>query len=381
MTATVLIIVLITKFTKGAWIAIAAMAAIYALMTAIRKHYDTRRRGAAGGGASADRTMPARNHAMVLVSKLHMPTLRALSYAKATRPDVLEAVTVNVDDDDTRQLVMAWEKENFRIPLKVIESPYREITKPVLDYVKRVKTDNPRDVVTVFIPEYVVGHWWEQLLHNQSALRLKGRLLFQPGVMVSACRGSWRRPQRCATRTCRAWSRPRGLATDGLPKGNGVWLGRQFEVEIGSVAHGGHCVARHEGRVLFVRHTLPGERVIASVTRTTAARSAARTRWRCCQPSPDRVEPPCPFSGPGVCGGCDWQHASWDGAAGAEGPGRAASSCRGWARSNGMSCGRGIAGRSAASGGPGSGWPSTATEGRASAATAAHGVVPIDRTV
>ena len=72
------------------------------------------------------------------------------------------------------------------MPLKVIESPYREITKPVLDYVKRVRTDNPRDVVTVFLPEYVVGHWWEQLLHNQSALRLKGRLLFTPGVMVTS---------------------------------------------------------------------------------------------------------------------------------------------------------------------------------------------------
>lgn len=184
LTATVLIIVLITKFTKGAWIAIAAMAAIYALMTAIRKHYDTvaeelRKQ-------ERVRTMPARNHAMVLVSKPHMPTLRALSYAKATRPDVLEAVTVNVDDRDTRKLVLEWEKENFKIPLKVIESPYREITKPVLDYVKRVKSDNPRDVVTVFIPEYVVGHWWEQLLHNQSALRLKGRLLFQPGVMVTS---------------------------------------------------------------------------------------------------------------------------------------------------------------------------------------------------
>ena len=70
------------------------------------------------------------------------------------------------------------------MPLKVVESPYREITKPVLDYVKRVRTKNPRDVVTVFVPEYVVGHWWEQLLHNQSALRLKSRLLFQPGVMV-----------------------------------------------------------------------------------------------------------------------------------------------------------------------------------------------------
>jgi hypothetical protein len=104
----------------------------------------------------------------------------------AVRPDVLEAVTVNVDDADTRALVAAWDKHGFKVPLKVVESPYREITKPVLDYVKRVRGDNPRNVVTVFIPEYVVGRWWEQVLHNQSALRLKGRLLFQPGVIVAS---------------------------------------------------------------------------------------------------------------------------------------------------------------------------------------------------
>jgi hypothetical protein len=187
MTAAVLVIVLITKFVHGAWIAIAAMAAIYLLMTAIRRHYD---RVAAELREmelnKSHATLPSRNHAIVLVSKLHLPTRRALAYARATRPDVLEAVTVNVDDSDTRALVAAWEKEDFSVPLKVVESPYREITKPVLDYVKRVRTDNPRDVVTVYIPEYVVGRWWEQFLHNQSALRLKGRLLFQPGVMVTS---------------------------------------------------------------------------------------------------------------------------------------------------------------------------------------------------
>ena len=187
MTATVLVIVLITKFTKGAWIAIAAMAAIYVLMTAIRRHYD--RVAAELREAELDQktfTLPSRNHAVVLVSKLHLPTRRALAYARATRPDVLEAVTVNVDDADTRALVAQWEKEDFSVPLKVVESPYREITRPVLEYVKRVRTANPRDVVTVYIPEYVVGRWWEQFLHNQSALRLKGRLLFQPGVMVTS---------------------------------------------------------------------------------------------------------------------------------------------------------------------------------------------------
>jgi len=185
MTGIVLVIVLITKFLLGAWIAIAAMVAIFALMTAIRRHYDRVANELKELGDTPT-VLPSRNHAIVLVSKLHRPTLRALAYAKAMRPDVLEAVTVNVDDADTRRLTHEWDAHNFKVPLKVVESPYREITKPVLDYVKRVRGDNPRNVVTVFIPEYVVGHWWEQVLHNQSALRLKGRLLFQPGVMVTS---------------------------------------------------------------------------------------------------------------------------------------------------------------------------------------------------
>ena len=79
-----------------------------------------------------------------------------------------------------------WDRHNIDIPLTVIDSPYREITRPIVDYVRRIRRQSPRDVVTVFIPEYVVGHWWEQLLHNQRALRLKSRLLFQPAVMVTS---------------------------------------------------------------------------------------------------------------------------------------------------------------------------------------------------
>ncbi|HEY0636979.1 MAG TPA: APC family permease, partial [Pseudonocardiaceae bacterium] len=184
MTGSVLVVVLITKFTHGAWIAIAAMACIFLLMTAIRRHYDAVAAELAAG--STEMVLPSRNHAIVLVSSLHLPTRRALSYARAVRPDVLEAVTVNVDEGATRALVREWEAQKIPVPLKVVESPYREITRPVLDYVRRVRKDSPRDVVTVFIPEYVLGHWWEQLLHNQSALRLKGRLLFTPGVMVTS---------------------------------------------------------------------------------------------------------------------------------------------------------------------------------------------------
>ena len=79
-----------------------------------------------------------------------------------------------------------WEAEDFGIPLKVIASPYREITSPFLKYISQLRTENPRDVVSVFIPEYVVGHWWEQLLHNQTALLIRTRLHFMTGVMVTS---------------------------------------------------------------------------------------------------------------------------------------------------------------------------------------------------
>jgi amino acid transporter len=186
-TGAVLLVVLVTKFLAGAWIAIVAMTVLFVIMKLIHKHYDTvARELAQQEEEEGDVVLPSRNHAVVLVSKLHLPTLRALAYARATRPDVLEAITVSVDDAETRELVHRWQDSDITVPLKVIASPYREITRPVLDYVKRISKESPRTVVTVFIPEYVVGHWWEQILHNQSALRLKGRLLFMPGVMVTS---------------------------------------------------------------------------------------------------------------------------------------------------------------------------------------------------
>jgi hypothetical protein len=184
MTGTVLVIVLITKFVRGAWIALAAMAVLFVLMRSIKGHYDRVRQELIPSDDPV--AAPSRNHAVVLVSKIHAPTLRALSYAKATRPHDLTALTVSVDPEDTAALHAEWDRRGIDIPLTVIDSPYREITRPILDYVRRIRRESPRDVVTVFIPEYVVGRWWEQLLHNQSALRLKGRLLFQPGVMVTS---------------------------------------------------------------------------------------------------------------------------------------------------------------------------------------------------
>nr|WP_202888059.1 APC family permease [Kribbella solani] len=185
MTSVVLVIVLLTKFTHGAYIAIIAMAALFLLMKGIRRHYETVRKQMSAEG-DEPLMLPSRVHSIVLVSKLHRPTLRALAFAKAARPSTLEAVTVDVDRDEADALQADWDARNIPIPLKRLASPYREITRPILQYVRDIRRQSPRDVVMVYIPEYVVGHWWEHLLHNQSALRLKGRLLFTPGVMVTS---------------------------------------------------------------------------------------------------------------------------------------------------------------------------------------------------
>ncbi|WP_374190879.1 APC family permease [Phycicoccus sp. CSK15P-2] len=187
MSGLVLLVVLATKFVHGAGFAVAAMVFLYFVMTGIRKHYDhvSDELGVEESNTKAS-MLPSRVHAMVLVAKIHKPTLRALAYARATRPSVLEAVTVAVDPDETGALQAEWDRRDIPVPLKALDSPYREITRPVLDYVRSIRSENPRDLIVVYIPQYVVGHWWEQVLHNQSALRLRTRLLFTPGVMVAS---------------------------------------------------------------------------------------------------------------------------------------------------------------------------------------------------
>src|SRR6266498_4472001 len=184
-TAVVLVIVLVTKFASGAWIVVVAMPVIWLTMRGIGRHYASVAHELAAPEDHAI-TLPASNRAIVLVSKLHLPTLRALAYAQATQPSYLEAVTVDVDEAETGVLREQWDRAGITMPLTVVASPYREFTRAVTDYVKRLRRESPRDIITVYIPEYVLGHWWEQILHNQSALRLKTRLLLLPGVVVAS---------------------------------------------------------------------------------------------------------------------------------------------------------------------------------------------------
>jgi amino acid transporter len=183
-TGVVLVVVLLTKFVHGAYLVVIAMPMVFLLMRGIARHYQRVAEELAPepGGM----VLPSRIHAVVLVSRLHKPALRALAYARATRPDTLTAITVASSIEEVRALQADWAERGIPVPLTELDAPYRDITKPVLEYVSAVRRASPRDLVVIYLPEYVVGHWWEQLLHNQSALRLKARLLFQPGVMVTS---------------------------------------------------------------------------------------------------------------------------------------------------------------------------------------------------
>jgi amino acid transporter len=182
-TGLVLIVVLITKFSHGAYLVVIAIPVLFVMMRAIRRHYD--RVAVELAPEPGGMVLPSRVHAIVLVSRLHRPTLRALAYAWATRPDTLTALTVAVTPEEVAQLRKEWEERDIPVPLTVIDSPYRDITGPVLSYIAGLSRGRPRELIVIYIPEYVVGRWWEHLLHNQSALRLKARLLFQRQVMVT----------------------------------------------------------------------------------------------------------------------------------------------------------------------------------------------------
>lgn len=182
LTATVLVIVVVTKFLAGAWIAIIAMVGVFILMRAIARHY--RQVAEELRVDDSDRGELPRVHGIVLVSKVHKPTMRAIAYARVTHPEALEAVTVDLDPDETQEVERQWREQGITLPLMVLDSPYREIVRPVVRYVNELRSKHPDELVTVYIPEYVVGRWWEQLLHNQTALRLKSRLLFMPGVLA-----------------------------------------------------------------------------------------------------------------------------------------------------------------------------------------------------
>lgn len=186
VTALVAVVVLTTRFGQGAWVALLAIAAMVLVMAKIRAHYDAVAAELDLTPAEDARALPSRVHAIVLVMSVQRPTLRALAYARASRPSSLEAVVVDLDKSVTRKLLAEWERLQLPVPVTVLASPYREMAEPLIRHLRALRRASPRDLVVVYVPEYVVARGWQTLLHNRTAQRLKERLHREPGVMVAS---------------------------------------------------------------------------------------------------------------------------------------------------------------------------------------------------
>jgi hypothetical protein len=189
MTAVVAVVIVTTKFVHGAWIVVIAIPVIVLFSSSVRRHYDK----VAGMLEPADESQlerlgvlaqsEPRTTVVLFVSQVNELTARSLSFARALAPTDVHAVTIKGDDKRLHRLEDSWATMGTAVELKVIESPYRELVRPAVEYVRSLRP-GPDHVVTVIIPEFVVEHWWEAALHNQNAFRLKGALLLVPWVVV-----------------------------------------------------------------------------------------------------------------------------------------------------------------------------------------------------
>ena len=184
--AAVWFVVAVFNFLSGAWIAIGLMVILVLGMRAIQSHYTKVRQELRIRPNDSAAALPSATHGIVLVAQLHRPALRAIAYAKASRHTTLTAVGVKIEAPAARELQRRWSELEVGVPLVILDSPYRDIVGPVMEYVKSVHRESPRDVVVMYVPEYIVGRWWEQFLHNRSTSRLRSLLLRTPGVVVAA---------------------------------------------------------------------------------------------------------------------------------------------------------------------------------------------------
>ena len=181
VTGAVTVVIAVTKFTHGAWIVVLLIPLLVLGFRAIYRHYDT-----VAHELSLEHLVeepPVNNTVLVLVGDLHMGVVKALRYAQSLSPSP-KAVYVELDPSATARLEERWSKGGCGVPMVVLASPYRSMLRPLLDYIGRIRERDANSVVTIVIPEFVPRRWWQHLLHNQTALLVKGALLFRRGVVV-----------------------------------------------------------------------------------------------------------------------------------------------------------------------------------------------------
>ncbi|QWW20649.1 APC family permease [Schaalia sp. 19OD2882] len=184
-TALVLGVVLVTKFSHGAWITLLLMALVFVVQKLIRSHYDATAVQLRVEDWSAKRALPTRVRALVLVSGLSKPAMRAVATARAASPSSLELVSVVRDSSEEERIRTAWEASGLPLPLTLVSSPYRDVTGVVTQYVRDLRRSNPGEMLVVYVPEFLVRHWWENGLHNGTAAALRRSLVRIPGVVLT----------------------------------------------------------------------------------------------------------------------------------------------------------------------------------------------------
>jgi amino acid transporter len=181
VTAVVAVVIAATKFTHGAWIVVFLIPLMVMGFRAVNRHYE-----ALADELSLEHLAeepPVTNTVLVLAGDLHMGVVRALRYAQSLSPNP-KAVYVEIDPSRTLRLEERWAKGGCGVPLVVLSSPYRSVLGPLFEYIERIKSQAPHGAVTIVIPEFVPRHWWQHVLHNQTALLVKGAMLFRQGIVV-----------------------------------------------------------------------------------------------------------------------------------------------------------------------------------------------------
>ena len=183
-TFVVLCVFIATKFLHGAWIVVVVIPLLVLLFRAVHKHYVMVARQLSMEGL--ERLKPIKHTVIVPISGIHRGVVSALQYAKSIASENVEAVYVDFEEEATANLKEKWERWGAGVQLVVLQSPYRELTRPLLRYINRLARQNTADIITVVLPEFIPARWWQHILHNQSSLLLKGSLLFKKGVIVTS---------------------------------------------------------------------------------------------------------------------------------------------------------------------------------------------------
>jgi amino acid transporter len=183
LTCAVLVIVAVTKFSEGAWIILLLIPCLVFVFVQTKKHYDHVASQLSLAGMS--RQARRKNTVLVPISGIQRAVVEALEYASSLSDDV-RAIYVDVDPAGTEQIRRLWETWGRGIRLVVLDSPYRSLMEPLLEYIEQVDAEAPDDYVTIVLPEFVPARWWHHLLHNQRALLIKAALLFKPNTVVTS---------------------------------------------------------------------------------------------------------------------------------------------------------------------------------------------------